>query len=501
MHMSRPSSAASPRADKRPPKITPENWEQFPVQVPDAAGIDIAVTSDLWVAVPPDRGPDTLRRFSPRTKGVAALAVWLREKQIRHVCMEATGIYWIPLYHSLSEAGFIVSVVNARQVRRVRKPKSDLADARWLQYLHSVGMIHHSFIPPTEILALRTIARQRERLIQEAGRQLQYLQQAMDEMNLHLAHVLSDLAGESGQAIIEAILGGERDAARLASLCHHRVKASRETVIEALQGQWREELLFVMAQAHRGRQALLAQIAQCDERLWQLAQGLEKHELPEPVSPPPPPKGRGRPRKEKAAPEAGAKAAEAAAAPAVRRYKPVQGRNAPAGGEAWAPVLHALFGVDLTAVPGVSVSVLLLLLVEIGTEWSKFGSCGSFAAWLGLCPNNETSGRRVLRRKTAPVQSRLKVMLRMAAQSLWQSQSSLGEQYRRYKARLGPAAANTIMAHKLARILHHLVTHQVEYDSTLMAAQDTQRINHQTSNLRRQAKQLGFDLVALPKAA
>jgi len=162
---------------------------------------------------------------------------------------------------------------------------------------------------------------------------------------------------------------------------------------------------------------------------------------------------------------------------------------------------HALFGVDLTAVPGVSILLVLSLLVEIGTDWSAFPSAGHFAAWLGLCPHNDRSGKKVLRRRTAPGQTRLKAMLRMCAQSLWQSQTPLGEQYRRLKARLGPAAANTAMAHKLARILWHLVHHQVAYDESIFIQLDQHRSERQTRRLRRQAQALGFELTPLPKAA
>jgi transposase len=423
---------------------------------------------------------------------VKKLIEWLKQMEIRNVCMESTGVYWIPLYNSLSEAGFTVAVVNAHQVKRVRKPKSDIADAQWLQYLYSVGMIYHSFIPAEAIMALRTIARQRDRLTEEAARQLQYMQQALDEMNLHLHHVLDDLAGKSGQAIVEAILAGERDPEKLANLCHRRVRASRQLIVESLTGQWRDEQVFVIEQAHRNRLGLLEQIQKCDERLWDLAQKLEERK---PEAAPEPAPRRGRPRKGQPGQDQASQSAP------ERRYKAVKSRNAPSQGEAWARRLHALFGVDLTAVPGISLTVALLLLTEIGTSWDKFASCASFASWLGLCPNNQRSSNRVLRRRTAPVQNRIKVALRMAAQSLWQSNTPLGEQYRRYKGRLGPAAANTIMAHKLARIIHHMVTHQEEYDPCLALAADEKRTRIQTNNLRKQAQRLGYVITPIPKAA
>jgi len=229
------------------------------------------------------------------------------------------------------------------------------------------------------------------------------------------------------------------------------------------------------------------QIGECDARLWDLAQALEVRVREEALPNAPVARGPGRPRKN---------------GQVIRRpQKSGKSRNALSQGEDRVPRFHALFGVDLTAVPGVSILLVLSLLVEIGTDWSAFPSAGHFAAWLGLCPHNDRSGKKVLRRRTAPGQTRLKAILRMGAQSLWQSRSPLGEQYRRLKARLGPAAANTAMAHKLARILWHLVHHQVAYDESIFSHLDQHRTERQTRRLRKQAQALGFELTPLPKAA
>jgi transposase len=461
--------------------------QDLPVVRPDTAGIDLAVTSDIWVAVAPDREGETVRAFSPMSHGLEALVAYLQAMRVTAAAMEATGVYWAALYTKLMEAGIDVTLVQPRDVRRLNRPKSDIADCQWLQYLHSVGLLKKSFVPPPQILAVRAIARQRERLVTEAAMHLQHAQQALDEMNLHLHHVLSDLGGVSGQAIIEAILAGERDPQRLAALCDRRVRTDRAIIAQALTGQWREEHLFVLGQAYASWKSVQEQIGACDARLWDLAQALQVRVSEDDLAKTPVARGPGRPSKD-----------QPVAQPPRKKCKSRNGLN---GGEQWVPRFHALFGVDLTAVPGVSILLVLCLLVEIGTDWSAFPSAGHFAAWLGLCPHNDRSGKKVLRRRTAPGQTRLKAMLRMAAQSLWQSQSPLGDQYRRLKARLGPAAANTAMAHKLARILWHLVHHQVAYDQSIFSQLDQQQTQRQTRRLRRQAQALGFELTPLPKAA
>ena len=170
------------------------------------------------------------------------------------------------------------------------------------------------------------------------------------------------------------------------------------------------------------------------------------------------------------------------------------GKNEPRG-SAWPELCRALFGVDLMRVPGIGVGVLLALLCEIGVNWSAFASAGRFSSWMGLCPNNKISGGKVIRRAVMPGQVWLKNMLRHSAASLARHESVLGDHYRRMRARLGPAAANTIVAHKLARILWHMVTHQVEYDETILARLDQGRDERRLKRLKRQAHALKYQLV------
>src|SRR5438046_2380268 len=219
-----------------------------PILNPDAAGIDIGA-SEIYVAVPADREPEPVRMFLTFTADLRSLADWLQQCRVRTVAMESTGVYWIPLMQLLEDRGLEVYLVNARHVKNVPGRKTDVSDCQWLQYLHSVGLLRGSFRPADEVCAVRTLMRHRAEGVQQGATAIQHMQKALTQMNLHLHPVLSDLSGVSGLAIVDAILQGERDPARLAALRDPRVQASEETVRKALVGDWREEHLFTLRQA------------------------------------------------------------------------------------------------------------------------------------------------------------------------------------------------------------------------------------------------------------
>ena len=214
----------------------------------DAAGIDIGATSH-YVAVPADRDRDPVRRFGAFTEDLFALADWLSRCRIRTVAMEATGVYWIPMFEILERRGFEVILVNARHVRNVPGRKSDVLDCQWLQELHSLGLLSASFRPSDNIVALRGFVRQRKMLVEYAASHVQHIQKALTQMNLQLHNVVSDVTGVTGMKIIRAVLAGERSAEVLAAHRDYRCKASAETIARSLIGNWREEHLFALQQA------------------------------------------------------------------------------------------------------------------------------------------------------------------------------------------------------------------------------------------------------------
>jgi len=217
---------------------------------PDAAGIDIAAT-EVYVAVPTDRDPEPIRCFSTFTDDLHRLADWLRACNVQSVAMESTGVFWIPLFQILEDRGFRVCLVNARHVKNVPGRKTDVSDCQWLQYLHSVGLLRASHRPAQTICAVRSIWRHRESLVQMAAAHIQHMQKALDQMNLQLHHVISDISGTTGLSIIDAILDGERNPETLAALRDPRIVASRETIARALVGDYRTEHLFTLQQSLR----------------------------------------------------------------------------------------------------------------------------------------------------------------------------------------------------------------------------------------------------------
>jgi transposase len=334
---------------------------------PDAAGIDIGA-EEIYVAVPPDRDQESTRRFSSFTADLHALADWLGRCRIQSVAMESTGVYWIPLFQILEERGFKVYLVNAHYLKSVPGRKSDVSDCQWIQYLHSVGLLRASFRPPDAICALRTLWRHHGSLLEMAAEHILHMQKALSQMNLQLHHVLSDITGTSGQAILDAILSGKRDPVELAQLCHSRVKSPRDKVARALVGDYRPEHLFTLKQSLAGYRYYQKLILELDQETARLMQA-----LPSATEQPIPPRTK---------------------ATAYHR----QGNDPQFDLRS---ELYRIAGVDLTDIPGVSAATAQVILTEIGTDVSRFRNASAFASWLGLCPEKRVSGGKVLSCKPA----------------------------------------------------------------------------------------------------
>jgi transposase len=438
---------------------------------PNAAGADIGATQ-IYIAVPPDRLGKNVRCFGTFTADLRALAQWLKDCAVTSVAMESTGVYWIPLYELLEQKGFEVYLVNARHVKNVPGRKSDVQDCQWLQYLHSVGLLRASYRPVQEICAMRTISRYRDNLSRFGVQHLQHMQAALDQMNVRLHHVIADLSGITGMAIVEAILAGQRDAQELAKLRDPRVHASPKTIAQALEGTWRLEHLFVLGQALKSWKQVQEQLIQCDRQLEELSRQIEgKIDL-----------------------ETNPLASSAKSA-----GKLPKANNQSQG--AWRQELYRHFAVDLTEVPGLSLGVVQTLFVELGPDLSAFPTAGHFAGWLGLCPDNAITGGKVIRRSTRRNRQRIRVALRLAATSLHRSKTHLGECFRRLRARLGAPKAITAMAHKLARIVWHLISHQVSFDQSIFALREEDLLRRKQRQLRNLAHSLGFTLVPQPPSA
>ena len=455
MSMHTRTSARSPR--KRRKKIS----RSVPMFNPNAAGVDIGAT-EIYVAVPADRDPDSVRSFATFTEDLHALAAWLKKCGVTSVAMESTSVYWIPLFLLLEEQGFEVCLVNARHVKNVPGRKTDVADCQWLQYLHSVGLLRGSFHPPEEVSAVRSVLRHRGSFVRMAASHVQHMQKALTQMNLQLHHVISDITGKTGLLILDAILAGERDPAALSQLRDPRVRASRETIAKALVGTWRREHLFTLRQSLCAYRHYQDQIAQCDREIQEMLSHFDSR-----IDPTQPP------------------------------LAPSQSHK-PRGNEHSFDLrteMYRILGTDLTAIPGLDAATVHTLFSELGRDLSAFRTSGHFCSWLGLCPDNRISGGKILSVQTRKVKHRAATALRLAAQALHRSDSPLGEFHRRMRARLGPPKAITATAHKLARLIYYLITTGKPYDQTVFAHSEHRQQQRRARRLQTQAAALGYKLV------
>jgi transposase len=409
---------------------------------PNAAGIDIGAR-EIYIAVPPDRDDHPVRKGETFTGDLHQMAEWLVACGITTVAMESTGVYWIPVYDVVEQHGIQPCLVNPRNMKNVPGKRTDFHECQWIQYLHSMGLLHSAFRPESEVCAVRSLMRHRNGLVEMASQHVQHMQKALTQMNVQFQHVISDITGLTGLAVVDAIVAGQRDPAVLAKLRDPRVKASEETIRKSLEGTWRAEHILVLKQSLSLYRSYRDQIDDCDKEIEKLVAAFEpKVDLQQKPLPP----DRKRRRKKKGGdPDFNLR---------TEAYK--------------------LFGVDLTQVPGLMLLV-LMLFSEVGRDMSRWPTAAHFVSWLGLCPDNDISGGKVLWRGARRTKSRAGTLFRMAAYSLHREQSPIGDYLRRMKAKLGPAAATTATAHKIAIIFYTMVKNQVEYDASLWIQRDTLR--------------------------
>ena len=435
---------------------------------PDAAGIDIGNESH-YVAVPPGRDSAPLRCFGCSTAELRQMADWLKQCGIRTVALQSTGVYWIAIYDILEAAGLEVYLVNARDTKSLPGRKSDVQESQWLMKLHTYGLLRNSFRPAQEIRTMRTYWRQRNDLVQAAARHIQRMQKALTQMNIQLANVLSDISGKSGQAIIHAILEGERDPYKLAALCEVNVKASEEKIARALEGNWQEDLLFMLKQEQDCYEFCHKQMAECDQQLYTYLQRRPDRSAGASLLEE---KRKGRREKK-------------------RKNKPHFDLR---------EQLFRMTGTDLTRIDGIDVLTAMMVISEAGWDMSKWPSEDHFVSWLRLCPDNQISGGRVIGKGRLPTNNRLSVAFRMAANSLRESNSYLGAQFRRLRRRLEASVAIKAMAAKLARLVYRMLRYGMQFVDQGADVYEAAHRQRQIHNLKRRAAHLGFQIIEAPAA-
>jgi len=435
----------------------------------DAAGIDIGSRAH-YVAVGPDRDAEPVRIFGCFTTELQRLAEFLKKCRIKTVVMQSTGVYWIPVYDVLEQAGLEVCLVNARDTKNLPGRKSDVQESQWLLKLHTYGLLRKSFRPTPEIRALRTCWRERAEYVQQAGTCIQRMHKALTEMNVQLGTVLSDLSGTTGMSILRSIVAGERDGRKLAEFRDPHVKASAETIAESLQGTWRPEQLAILKRQLADWDHVQQQVAACDRDLQTMMKQMPDAAVaPAPPAPGNPPKKRRRKKNGKSS------------------------RNAPQFD--LESELKRMSGVDLTRIDGVNANTIQTVITEAGLDMSKWPTEQHFVSWIGLSPRNDLSGGKVLNRKTRKVVSRLATALRLAATTLRESDSYLGAQFRRFRSRLGAPKAITAMAAKLARLIYRMLRYGQEYVDRGTAHYEEKHRQQQIQFLAKKAAQHGFALV------
>jgi transposase len=453
---------------------TSDQVEDLTVTQRHAAGIDVHAAVHFVAVAPADvpagfvnpdaQLPAGVRKFGANTGDREALAAWLKACAVTTVARESTGVYWIPLYELLASLGWDVILVGPRQTKHAPgRPKSDVLDCQWIRRLHSYGLLTASFRPADEIVVWRGFQRQRDLLVRYAAQQVQHLQKALEEMNVKLTEVVSDIVGQTGMKIIKDIVRGARDPRQLAKHRHEKCQATEAEIAAALYGNWRKEHLFALKQALQMYEFYQRQLRACDQEIATCLRGFAD------------------------------KSGGAALPPSSRRQQP-RGHAPRCGARA---LLFRMAGVDLTVIEGISETTALVILSEIGIDLSRFPTEKNFVSWLGLCPQHRGSAGKIFSRRVRRGANRAARALRMAAQGCHHAQNALGAFYRRIQARCGGAKAVVATARKIAERVYRLLKYGQEYVRQAEQAYEEAYRQRTVKGLARKAESLGYKLVAV----
>ena len=456
----------------------PRRRQRLKVVHPNCAGIDIG-KDHHFVAVDPERAAEAVREFGAFTRDLLEMVEWLKSCGVTKVAMESTSVYWIPVYEVLERAGFEVMLVPPRMTKQIGGRKSDVLDCQWIWQLMSYGLLRGAFRPADAICPLRSFMRQAKQLVEDRSRCVLHMQKALTQMNVRLDSVISNIMGKTGERILRAIIAGERDPGRLASLRDRRIKASADTIVASLQGTWREEHLFALEQAVQRHDFLEQQIADCEARIMAEVGHL---------TPPDDPTDDGTPDDTPS---------DGSSGTASNETPNSSGRTLRGQDKAMAVALHKMMGVDLTAVPTIGITTALVIAAEIGPDFSAFPSAQHFSSWLGLAPGTRISGGKPLPGRGPRVVNRVGQALRMAAMTARSSQTFIGVKHRSRLARLDTSVAVVATARELACLIYLMVTRGQPYAEQGMEVYESRRRDRKFSSLRRQAKKLGYQLLEI----
>jgi transposase len=445
---------------KQPCKKTDRTIKQLNI---NAAGIDIG-SQRHYVAVPPDRDNEPVRNFGCLTPDLHQMAKWLKSCGIETIAMESTGVYWVPVVAVLESYGFDVKLVDAYKVKNVPGRKTDVKDCQWLAELHRFGLLSGAFRPDKQIQVLRSYWRHRNTLVEASSTQIHLMQKALEQMNIQLHKVITDITGVTGMKIIRSIVSGERDAVILARMKHPLIKSSTDTIARALTGEYRQEHLFSLKQAMEIYDMYQNKIAECDREIEKYMKTFE-HKA-----------------------DANDLDSDAGKNKRLKRRKNQPHFDLKSR-------LFEMTGVDLTRIDGIETMTAQTIISECGFDMNVFATEKHFTSWLGLCPNNQITGGKVRKRRTRKVQNRAARALRLAAQSLHSSKSALGAFYRRMQARLGAPKAITATAHKLAILVYRMLKHGMDYVDSGQKYYENKYRERVMKNLAKRVHEMGYTIV------
>ena len=443
-----------------------KNIEDMPVINRHAAGIDLGGDVSHFVAV--EAGDEVeVKEFGGMTPDLRALVEYLKTYGVTTAAMEATGVYWVPVYDLLEAAGFEVYLVNPSHVKNVPgRPKDDKLDSRWLQKLHKYGLLQASFRPSEDIRPLRSLQRQRTTLVRQSSSQIQRMQKALDIMNVRIHKAISDICGVTGQRIIRSIIAGERDPAVLAAMREPNCKSTEDELKDALTGNYNPFEVTALRQALEHYDFIVRQIGELDEVIEsyllslipmpdvEIAERIKDAHQPLPIG------------------------------------KHVPHYNA-------AAYVELFTGYDPTCLPGIGPQIALGLLSELGRDMTKWPTDKRFGSYLGLAPQKKISGGKVLKSKTRLCDHHGAVLFRQAAAAVTREDSALGAYYRRLAVRIGKAKALIATAHKIARMYYHLMKDGRAYVEIGEKAYEEKYRKQQIATLHKRAERLGFAITPL----